>query len=73
MNTTPGPEEGGAGARYQLVPVLTTVASQERHTPDRGPPDPPVRPPGHAAPPIANSPASTHWLFGALAPANKTL
>jgi hypothetical protein len=41
---------------------------QQRHARDSGPTDPPVRARARDRLPTANSPASTHWLFGALPP-----
>jgi len=39
----------------------------------KDPPDRPVRPPGHAAAPSANSPDNTYWLSGSDTPTNETL
>jgi hypothetical protein len=41
---------------------------QKRHTSGGSPPDPSIWPPAHDRPPGANSPVSTHWLFGAIPP-----
>jgi hypothetical protein len=41
---------------------------QQRHTAGGHPPDPFLWPPAHDRPPSANSPASTHWLLGAIPP-----
>src|SRR5579875_670498 len=42
--------------------------SRKSCRPNRRPTRSRLGPPGHDRPPIANSPVSTHWLFGALAP-----
>ena len=45
---------------------------QQSDTSGRCPPDPTVHPPAHRCPTSGNSPARTHWLFGALGPPTST-
>jgi hypothetical protein len=53
----------------QLVHVQAgDCARNHRHTSDRRPPDPPIRPACHDRLPSASSPVSTPWFFGAIPP-----
>jgi hypothetical protein len=58
-----------AGRRTGIAPREATADCKRRqhpHAADRGPPDPPVRPPAHRDSPSRNSPIRTHWLLGAV-------